>query len=272
MYEAERELALVLAALGRQSRPPNQLVICDDGSGPGTAALVARYTAAAPFEILHLHQEDDGFRKSKILNEGAYHATGNNLLFLDGDSVPHVHWVRDHLRHADGKTVWCGRRVKLGPVASLKLTKDGIQAGTLDGFPPSFLFPRHLRETRHLRFAIRLPPFLARCLHPASKRLMGCNFSLPKTLFEQVNGFDEAWEGSQHRCEDWDLETRLRKNGFPLRPIANAGVVFHLDHPERKPDEHYRRLREERRANAPFRSLCGLEEHGALIESSPPPA
>ncbi len=87
---------------------------------------------------------------------------------------------------------------------------------------------------------------------------MGCNFSLPRTAFEAVNGYEEDWPGMPY-WEDWDLEVRLRKAGRTFRPILNAAVVFHLHHSERPLDE-VRYLRETRHT-AKIRSQVGLDQY-----------
>ena len=261
-YNAERELELALASMVRQSLRPDEVLIADDGSGPATAEIVGRYARNAPFPIRHLRHEDEGCRRARIVNESVRAASNEYLLFIDGDCFPHRDWVRDHLLSAKPGRVLCGRRVKLGPRYSAGLNANELRAGKWDGWPP-----RDLRQSQRagdsLRVAlgIRLPRLLARSLHPFSRRLMGCNFSLPRPAFEEVNGFDEAWPGSALLSDDFDLELRLRRAGWKLVPILNRGIVYHVHHSERPKTAEEEQLRRDRAANTPARAVRGLAEH-----------
>ena len=264
-YNAERELELVLAALRRQTLLPDELLVADDGSGPRTRALVEDYAAQAPFPVRHVWHEDHGCRRSGIVNQAVRESRGEHLLFLDGDTVPHRQWLQDHLRRADGRRVLCGRRVRLGPAYTPRFARARIEAGDYDGLPPRDLLASALRgDTKRLRFGLRLPRPLQRLLHPRrDKRLMGCNFSLPRAAFEAVNGFDEAWPGSALLSDDWDLEVRLRKNGWPLEALLYSGVVYHLHHPVRAYTPGESELRAARAADAPLRAEQGLDARSA---------
>lgn len=50
-YNGERFLADQLASIGGQTRPPDELVACDDASTDGTAAVVRAFAATAPFPV-----------------------------------------------------------------------------------------------------------------------------------------------------------------------------------------------------------------------------
>ncbi len=89
---------------------------------------------------------------------------------------------------------------------------------------------------------------------------MGCNFSLPKAAFIEVNGYDEAWEGSALLSDDFDLGLRLQQARYKLVPIINAGIVYHVYHPPRPHSAHTLGLRKERETNAPRRALRGVAE------------
>ena len=268
-YRAETELELVLAGLLRQSRAPDEVLVADDGSGPETAVLVARFAEAAPFPIIHVRHEDDGCRRSRIVNRAVATSRGEHLAFLDGDTVPHRDWLADHLRRASG-AVLCGRRVRLGPDYTPRFTRARLESGDFDGLPPSDLIASALRgDTKRLGFGLRLPRALQLLLHPRrDKKLMGCNFSLPRAAFVEVNGFDEAWAGSALLSDDWDLEVRLRKAGWRLEPLLRAGVTYHLHHPVRAYTPGERELRAARAVEAPLRAVAGLDAHLADLESA----
>lgn len=264
-YRAPRSLDLVLAGLLRQSRLPGEIIVADDGSPEETAAVVRAHAESGRVPLRHLWQEDRGMRKAGIVNAGMSCASGDQLLFLDGDMVPHRHWLRDHAARYDGRTVWQGRRVRLREPRVERLDAAQIDAGLLDTWRRRFLWSGLLDgQVRNYHLAIPLPAGLVG-LFEKRKGLMGCNFSAPRGVLEQINGYDAGWEGAGYLCEDFDLEIRLRKNGAMLRPILHAGIAFHLDHTPREVCERALVLRAERTAIEEVRSTDGIAEARARL-------
>ncbi len=62
------------------------------------------------------------------------------------------------------------------------------------------------------------------------QRLRGCNFSAFRTAIENVNGFDECFQG--WGFEDSDFAARLIESGVRLKNGRLATNVYHLWHPE----------------------------------------
>lgn len=229
-YNAPGWLALILTALARQSQLPDEILIADDGSDDRSAAVVRCCRQHLGLPIRHLWHPDRGFRKGIIVNRAVALSAADDLLFLDGDVIPHRHWLRDHARLADGRTVWCGRRVRLEQDLSRRLGPADIVAGRLDRLTSDLLLPGIVQQqVRHWGKALPLPWSWARMIHQSRRKgLMGCNFSLPRRAFVALNGYNEEWQ----RRLDWNLEHRLRRAGWRLRPALNAAVVFHLHHRE----------------------------------------
>lgn len=240
-YEAPRELELVLAALSRQSVKPDEVLIADDGSGPATRDTVERWRGRIVVPLHHVHQKDVGYRKARIVNEAVRRARGEHLLMLDGDSFPHRHWVADHLAAADGRSILCGRRVKLGPKVSANIAPEDVLAGRYDSaFGARLLLSKLRGDTERWSLALRLPAPIARLVHPRPRKLMGVNFSLPRAAFEAVNGYDEAWVVYGH--EDRDLELRLQRSGWRFKALLNRAIVYHIWHREREKSDLTRTL------------------------------
>ena len=85
-YEWPAALDVVLRALSEQRDRPFQVVVADDGSGDDTAAVVERW--GRELAVRHVWQPQEGFRKARLLNRAILAATGDYLIFLDGDCVP----------------------------------------------------------------------------------------------------------------------------------------------------------------------------------------
>jgi GT2 family glycosyltransferase len=229
-YNAPRELDLVLEGLARQSVMPMEVVVADDGSRGELMGGFKRWERVYPTKLIRVSQEDMGFRKGLISNKAVASAAGEELLFIDGDAVPHRDWVADHLAAAEKAEVRCGRRVKLGPNLSPRIDCEVVRSGALE-----FLFGPVLRyavkgDTQRFFLGVRLPSVLASAFHPRPRKLMGVNFSVSRAAFERVNGFDNDWT---HRRPDKDLDLRLRRSGANYMALLNRAVVYHIFHSER---------------------------------------
>jgi len=256
-YEAPRELDLVLAALSRQTRAPDEILVADDGSKSPTRDVVEEWRGRIAAPVVQVRQADIGYRKARIVNEAVRRSTGDHLLMLDGDSFPHRAWVEDHMAAADGRTVLCGRRVKLGPRLSPTLSRGDVLEGRFDSvFSYRLLMSSIHGDTKRLSLGIRLAGPLARALHPRPRKLMGVNFSLPREAFFEVNGHNEAWTVYGH--EDRDLELRLLSAGWPFRALLNRAIVFHMWHAEREKTEKTRELLRQAETSGDARCEAGL--------------
>jgi hypothetical protein len=265
-YNTPQQLDLVLCGLARQTRPPDEVLVADDGSTEETARLIAAWRAELA-TLVHIRHEDRGYRKSRVVNLAVRRSTGDHLLFLDGDAIPHSRWAEDHLRAADERRILCGRRVKLGPRISAALDKDAVGAGRLEALFGPVLRSALSGETRRFLLGVRLPPLLARLLHPRARKLMGVNFSLPRDAFFSVNGYDEAWEVPWR--EDRDLELRLLRAGYPFFPLLNRAVVYHLHHETKPFGPESQAINETIEGRAIESCAQGLAEHEGVAPDPP---
>jgi len=226
-YNDPRGLELCLEGLMRQTVMPIEIAIADDGSGKETRALIAAWNDRLPCPLHHAWHADKGNRKAKICNKAVLLTSSPEILFIDGDSIPHSHWVADHLRAATKGEVRCGRRVKLGPDLTARVDADMVSQGRLQ-----FLFGPVTRsamrgDTGRFLLGLRLPSLLAGLIHRRPCKLMGVNFSVSRVAFEAVNGYDAEWN---HRRQDKDLDLRLGRGRFRFIPLLNQAVVYHLYH------------------------------------------
>lgn len=257
-YNSPRELDLVLCGLSRQTSVPDEVIVADDGSTDQTWAVIDSWRGAMKTRLAHVWHADLGYRKARIVNEAVRRASGDYLLFIDGDSIPHRHWVADHIKAGGGRRVLCGRRVKLGPSLSAEITREQVLAGTLESLTGPLLKSFLRGETKRYMLGVRLPAPLARCFHPRPRKLMGVNFSLPRDVYEEVNGYDEEWKVYGH--EDRDLELRLLRAGISFYPLLNRAVVYHLYHPFRPISQETRDLIARQEASDRTRCRWGLAQ------------
>ena len=222
-YNRPRALAQVMAGLAGQSLLPDQVVVADDGSGEATQFLIADLADRMPFAFDNAWHPDQGFRAAKIRNAAIRRATGNYLVFLDGDCIPHRHFVRDHLHLARPGTFFQGKRVLVE-----RGLADAFGWSQANGFwyRLKALLSGNLGNAHHL---IRCP-WLPAMTSPGLAGTRSCNLGIFRSDLVAVNGFNEAFEGWGR--EDSELVARLYKFGLKRRTHPFMAVCFHLWHPE----------------------------------------
>lgn len=236
-YQWPEALALVLSALLTQSEKNFEVMIADDGSDKPTKETIDRYSTRAFFPITHFWQENQGFRKSRILNRAIAAAKGETLIFLDGDCVPHREFVAQHLALQDGRHYVAGRRVDLSKDFTATLTPEKIEAGALNGTPAGLfrLWMDSLRQAGsrpfHRAYMVRNPLLRRAFGMERVVDLKGCNFSVRREQMLAIDGFDESYEG--YGREDTDVEIRLQNLGLKIRSGKNLCLQFHLWHAPR---------------------------------------
>lgn len=234
-YEMPRHLRLVCAGLERQSVESKDLevFICDDGSGEETANIIKEFQTRAPFPVYHLWQENQGFRKCRILNRALKDSLGEVMVFLDGDTIPHRDYIRDHLEQQEKGYYLAGRRVMLGQKFSDWLTPKKVISGFFDQPRFRLCLSTMTDDTEHFQRSIRVP------FNGLRKKLgmthiddlIGCNYSVSRKALLAINGFDEAYEG--YGREDTDVELRLQNLGLKIKSMKGLALQFHIWHPRR---------------------------------------
>ncbi len=228
---------MVLSGLLTQSERSFEVQLADDGSDARTKAVVAAYQKRAFFPIHHFWQENQGFRKSRILNQSILAAKGQTLIFLDGDCVPHKEFVAQHLALQDKHHYIAGRRVDLSKDFTQKLSPEKIEAGALNGTLGGLfhLLRDSLRKGGskpfHRAYLVRNPILRKVAGLERVVDLKGCNFSVSREHLLVIDGFDESYEG--YGREDTDVELRLQNLGLKIKSAKNLCLQFHLWHEPR---------------------------------------
>lgn len=218
-YEQPLALEKVLQGVSLQTRPPEEVFITDDGSGDATRAVIAAWSRQARCPVRHLWQEHRGFRKTILLNQAVAAATGEYLVFTDGDCVPHRRFLEDHARLSE-RGYWVqGRRcyVREPYVTGFVPGRTCVLAWLLAG-----------RITGAAK-ALRLP-FPLTFRNREQRGIIGCNMAFWREDVVAVNGFDEAYLG-RGIGPDSDLGTRVYNLGRRRKFVYGRAVVYHLNHP-----------------------------------------
>jgi GT2 family glycosyltransferase len=259
-YESPAALESCLLGVLRQSRPPERVVIADDGSGEATRQVIERCRARLP--LAHVWHPDEGFRLAAIRNRALAVCAEDYVVLLDGDTVPHRDFLRDHAAYARRGRVILGQRCALVGY-DRRILRAQPSAARLVAL---FLAGRVLNESRALgtdlrnrlrglRKGLRLPWAVPR--PGAPRQAHGGNLGVWRDDLLAVNGFDErfvGWGG-----EDYDLVERLMRAGRAPWRLLSGAVCYHLDHPARARNPANRRLLRE--GVRPVRCAEGLDRH-----------
>jgi len=191
-YRRADLLARCLAALLRQTLPPQayEIIVCDDGPGQAVRQAVAQARACAPRGLaLHYHAVRDTQGPAGARNVGWRSARAPIVAFTDDDTVPDPQWLQ----------------------AGLRAMADG--AGAASG---RIVMPLPERPTDCERDAARLQ----------EAEFATANCFVLRAALEAVDGFDErftiAWR------EDSDLHFSLLRDGWRIVRAPEAVVVHPL--------------------------------------------
>lgn len=224
-------LKLVLAGLNRQSLMDFEVIIADDGSSREVVNVLQEIIPNYFFPINHVWHKDLGWKKNIILNKAVVASKSDYIIFIDGDCIPHRHFIKDHFSNRVKDHVLVGRRLHLSSSLSLKLTERKVEKGYLENFGMLKLFygQLHGRKCKHWENGIYAPRFVRPFINRKDKGILGSNFSLYKHNLLSVNGFDERYLAPAVG-EDTDLELRLRNIGCKMKSIKHLAIQYHLFH------------------------------------------
>ncbi|MBK8982753.1 MAG: glycosyltransferase [Ignavibacteria bacterium] len=265
VYSKTRELELIFYALSIQSFKDFEVIIAEDGRNENMKDLISKMQLELNFPILHLTQDDLGFRKNKILNEAVRSSISDYLIFFDGDCIPHSDFVKKHFENKLESTVLCGRRVNLTKKISGEITKEFILNGRYEKIKfTDAIFSTLNKDKRDFNFNIEegiiiKNPSLRKAFTNDDEHILGCNFSIPKDLLLKINGFDENYEGPG-LGEDSDPEFRLRLIGAKFRSVRNLAVQYHMHHPKTVETESNMKYFNEVKKKKEFFCRNGLEK------------
>ncbi len=230
VYKNVNALKLVLDSILNQSHKVDEIIVSEDGNSP----IMEEFISALDISnLVHLTQEDLGWRKNIALNNSIRTARGDYLVFIDGDVVLHKRFIEGHIYCAKPKRVCAGKRVELGQGYSERLFNKQI---TIDILANSFIrrvISLHKDKVRHYEDGIYLNPKSYLYNQFIQKKhinyLIGCNFSCYKQDIESINGFNEDYK---HPAigEDVDINWRFRANGTEVISCRNIANVYHLWH------------------------------------------
>jgi len=185
-YNGARFLSQTIEALLRQSRPPDEILVVDDGSTDESAEIASRY----PVRLLR-HTRNRGLAAAR--NTAIAVATGDVLAFVDADALADADCVEALLGgYDDARVAGVGGRGIESTVRSLADRWRRAHASQGYGDRP--------RDVQHLH---------------------GICMSYRADVLRAVGGFDLAFRTNG---EDVEIGLRLNAAGYRLRYLPQAKV------------------------------------------------
>ncbi len=227
-YNREDALDAALRALAQQSDRNFEIVIADDGSGPGTAHVVESWRSRLGLPLKHVRHEHRGFRGGEIRNRGIRESAGEICIFLDGDCLVRHDFIAAHRALAEPGWFVTGNRILLSPELTAAVLGRGLAAETWSF--AALLQQRLSGGINRLLPTLRLPLGPLRRLNGASwQGAQTCNLAVARRDLDRIDGFDGAYTG--WGLEDSDLVVRLLRAGVRRKDGRFATGVLHLWHP-----------------------------------------
>lgn len=225
-YNQREALGAVLDSIATQKQLPAEVVIADDGSQPPTQDLIQQYQQDFPCPIMHVSQQDHGYRAGRIRNKAVLQATGDYLIFIDGDCLLRNDFIAEHKRLSTPQHFVAGNRVLLSEQYTQKILQQPIDVSAIKPFEFD-------RQAVNRRWALlSLPMGWLRHANARAWGIKGCNMSMYRSDFIAANGFDESFEGWGY--EDSELIVRLLHCGLKRISGRFAVTVIHLWHASNK--------------------------------------
>ncbi len=212
-------LELSILSVFKQTIPPYEIIIADDGSDDDTTQLVNRLKQQSPIPIVHSRQRNKGFRLARSRNRALAISRGDYIILIDGDIVTEKHFIEDHIEAARKNCFIQGSRVLLNEQATIAAFKNKELRPCLTD-----------KNLKNRKNCLRCTFLSKLCSRPV-KYLAGvktCNFAFWREHAELVNGFNENFIGWGR--EDSEFTARMLHNGIRRRNLKFKAVVFHLYH------------------------------------------
>lgn len=220
-YNWAEALHCSLLSVKKQKVLPTEVIIADDGSDARTQALIHTLMETFPVPLIHVWQEDLGFRKSRILNKAVAQSAGEYIIQVDGDVLLDPSFVKDHLAAAEPGAFVRGTRARL----TMERTESLLKNGDIHlNFYSAGVYNR--------LNAVRLPVFrsLGSRKEMTSRNVRGSNLGFWKADFRRANGYNNELNGWGH--EDEELAARFINNNVVKKIVKLSAVQYHLHHTE----------------------------------------
>jgi len=238
-----RLLASFFAMTGVERLAP-LLVVADNGSTDGTAALAAATAAAHP-TVRHLTVPTGG--KCRALNQAIRTTPVERYAFVDDD----VELDRDWLVAVEA---YCGRTTVAAAQGTIRIPPEAAED------PLLVAAVAHWHTIPHCDYGPTATE---------SPSLIGANMIVTRRAFMRVGLFDERLgPGAAGASEDTELAARIRAAGDRIGYIPDA-IVYHAVEPDRLSATYFRALHESRGRSRVYYKFADRSRLGIALRLFP---
>ncbi|EOR93990.1 Putative two-domain glycosyltransferase [Arcticibacter svalbardensis MN12-7] len=202
-----------------QKQLPDEVLIADDGSGEETKKVIDYFKSIFPVPLIHVWQQDEGFRKAEILNKTIRESSFTYVVQIDGDVILHPDFIKDHLLVREEGAFVRGTRAMLTHTKTIEVLKTG-----------DIRLHFFSKGVQHRINAFHIPMLRQLGIRKvwSSRSVRGSNLAFWKSDFIRVNGYDNQLKGWGH--EDEELAARFINNHIIKKIVKLCAVQFHLYH------------------------------------------
>ena len=186
-----------------------EIRVVDNASDDGSLEVAQRHALADPRLRFIANPDNPGF--AVACNQGAADSAAPWLAFVNPDCLVEVDSLSRMRAHAAGFTA--------ALVGADLVDEDGVRDAAARRSDPDFA--AMLRDPSRASLGIKVDP--AAAVQPVDA-VSGALMLLPRTLFQRIDGFDEAY---RLHVEDLDLCRRVRDAGGSVA-VANDVRVVHV--------------------------------------------
>ena len=227
VYNRLEHLRASVLCLLRQRTMPDELIISDDGSSQNVLDFINDLIPKAKFKIIHIYQEDKGFRKTRALNNAVKNSNGDLLIFCDQDLI----FGEDYIERM--KNLVTKRNFVMG-VAGLttenekklilqKLEKNSYLESIREVSEECFFEIKKRIKKERIRILLKTLKLKKRGL-----KLVGMSYGIFKDNYLKINGYDEKYQNWGN--EDDDFGNRLTVLGLNGQLLNSEIPLLHLWH------------------------------------------
>lgn len=218
IYKKKEFIEAVLHSINFQTYKNFEVIVTEDDNSLGK--FIKDLQKNLNYKLIHIQQEDKGYRRNTALNNGVKISTGNLIVVIDQDCMIHPKFLEEYAKNYNKADLFTGRRFNLGKKYSEKILKTKERKFNLVELLISDSPKKKFLDALYIPWL----PF------KRNSRVLGSNFAIKKEFLKKINGFNEDYIG--YGLEDVDLEKRVEMAGGIRISMKNKAIQYHLYHPE----------------------------------------
>jgi GT2 family glycosyltransferase len=235
MYKSDKVIEELINSWDFQNYDfTTEIIFIDDQCPNDSKSTVVKQFAkfinqiTAPIGKIFQTEQNSGF--AGACNVGAFHATGDYLIFLNADTLVTKDWIAPIIKILEDE--------KTGIVGNLQIKKGGQWDDYIDGAGSEWhwdgLVFHHIGRHSY-KFKLIDKPF-----HPDNcpadvidkarevEMVTGCCFGIRKKVFEQIGGFNLSYKIGY--WEDSEICMSVKELGYKIIFTPESKIYHHLSH------------------------------------------